>query len=431
MKILWHSNAPWAGTGYGNQTYLFTRAMQQAGHEVTVSAFYGLDGACLNIGGITVAGKYRDDYGNDILPAHQAFYNPDVTIGLLDIWVLNPEMLKSLNNYWHWCPIDHSPTPPATIASIKAIDGRVIAMSQFGERLLRAEGFDPIYIPHGVDTDTLKPIPMAEARTRMGLPVDAYIIGMVMANKGAPSRKAFDQQIRAVGKFIKRNPDVPVVLYLHTDKTGWIGEDLPAMIERVEKDQEIKINAIFAPQYRYISGMIGMPDMAVVYSACNVVMNATKGEGFGIPIIEAQACGCPVIVTNCTAMPELCKVGQVADWSDKFWTPQQSYQFVPDVDDLADCLQKEYALRDDMERRADARKAMVADYDVKVVWERYWIPALERMAKKPDVSDVLQGDNPHPLTPSPSDGEGEQNISTEEEKPSPVIEEKAVANVGD
>lgn len=33
------------------------------------------------------------------------------------------------------------------------------------------------------------------------------------------------------------------------------------------------------------------------------------GEGFGIPIIEAQAAGCPVIVTDCTAMTELCLSG--------------------------------------------------------------------------------------------------------------------------
>ncbi len=75
-------------------------------------------------------------------------------------------------------------------------------------------GLDCYYVPHGVDTNVYKPVDMQEARERAGLPKDAFIVGMVAANKGNPSRKAFHQQIAAFAKFHRRHTDA--VLYIHS-----------------------------------------------------------------------------------------------------------------------------------------------------------------------------------------------------------------------
>ena len=43
-KLLWHSNAPWAPTGYGQQTGLFAPRLAEK-YDMAISSFYGLEGS--------------------------------------------------------------------------------------------------------------------------------------------------------------------------------------------------------------------------------------------------------------------------------------------------------------------------------------------------------------------------------------------------
>ncbi len=45
-----------------------------------------------------------------------------------------------------------------------------------------------------------------------------------------------------------------------------------------------------------------VPTIIEFVDIAGLVKGASKGEGFGIPIIEAQSCGCPVIVTDFSAI---------------------------------------------------------------------------------------------------------------------------------
>jgi glycosyltransferase involved in cell wall biosynthesis len=47
-------------------------------------------------------------------------------------------------------------------------------------------------------------------------------------------------------------------------------------------------------------------EMAGLYTACDVLVHPYRGEGFGLPILEAMACGLPVIVTNGGAALDFC-----------------------------------------------------------------------------------------------------------------------------
>ena len=46
-------------------------------------------------------------------------------------------------------------------------------------------------------------------------------------------------------------------------------------------------------------------DLACLYSAAEGLLYPSLYEGFGLPILEAMACDCPVLTSNCTAMPEI------------------------------------------------------------------------------------------------------------------------------
>lgn len=54
------------------------------------------------------------------------------------------------------------------------------------------------------------------------------------------------------------------------------------------------------------TGFIPLNDLPLFYNACEVLVYPSFYEGFGLPPLEAMACGTPVIVSNVTSLPEVC-----------------------------------------------------------------------------------------------------------------------------
>lgn len=61
-----------------------------------------------------------------------------------------------------------------------------------------------------------------------------------------------------------------------------------------------------APAIEYIDTMLSDKQVAGLYKACDVLVHPYRGEGFGLPILEAMACGTPAIVTNGGACLDFC-----------------------------------------------------------------------------------------------------------------------------
>jgi len=55
----------------------------------------------------------------------------------------------------------------------------------------------------------------------------------------------------------------------------------------------------------FIIGILDDPDLIALYSAADLSLYPSIYEGFGLPILEAQACGCPVLTSNVTSCPEV------------------------------------------------------------------------------------------------------------------------------
>ncbi len=375
LKILWHSNAPFVSTGYGQQTALFT-PLVAAKHDVRISAFYGLDGNRLNVGGITVYPGIQGTYGSETITGHAEDFFGDPKDGLImtlmDVWVLDEPTMEKLN-ILAWAPVDHDPAPPGVLKFFEDTNARPLAMSRFGQS--RLEKFNPLYCPHGVDTKIFSPIPQAEARRRAGMPQEAFVVGIVAANKGNPSRKSFPEALRAYAAFASRHDDV--VLYLHTDMVGGSGVHLAPLMENLK----IK-NAFITDQHRYRFNPLSPRTMAAAYSSMDVLLSPSTGEGFGIPILEAQACGTPAIVTDFSAMSEVCGSGWRVG-GDPIWTSQMSWQMRPNVEELVESLEAAHR-RPRAKVKADSDLALehAAQYEVGKVFKEYMLPAINETAEQ-------------------------------------------------
>ncbi len=373
MNLIWHSNSAFSPSGYGQQTALFTRLLTEAGHHVVVSAFYGLKGAELTINGVRHLPGGIEPWGNDLLPLHYDAFRPDVIIALVDAWVLQPEMLARVP-ITSWAPIDHDPAQPAVIDRLRRC-AHVWAMSRHGERELRRVGLNPAYVPHGVDCNLFHPIDRADARSRLQIDPDTFFAVCVAANKGWPSRKSLDRLFKAWARFAVRHPSA--LLYVHT----YPGDDYggPDLIEMAQFYGLPERNLRFPDVYRLLRGSYGPAELNLLYNAADVMVLPSAGGGFEIPLIEAQAAGCPVVTTRVTAMTELVGPGyglHVDSFDGLAYTEQGSEQANVLPSQILDGLEWALERRGDGRLRADSR-AFALDYDARRVLREYLLPALE------------------------------------------------------
>jgi glycosyltransferase involved in cell wall biosynthesis len=347
---------------------------------------YGLEGSTSTWNGIKIYPRGMNPYSDDILVAHwmewtQSTKLPKLLMTLFDVWVLKAPNLDKVPNIASWVPIDHAPIPPEVLAWCKRPNVLPIAMSKFGKLELDRAGVRSVYVPHGIES-VFKPTKHVNdndgkrisGRHIMGFDDDKFVVMMTAANKGVhPPRKAFAENFMAFSMFASRHPDA--VLYMHSEATGSMGGlDLNTLAEVCGIAQDrIK----WADPYLYRIGL-PLPAMAALYSASDVLLATSMGEGFGIPVVEAQACGTPVIVSNFTAQPELVGDGWVVD-GQPFWdAAQRSWFLTPSVVGIVNALEQAY-----QRERGTSQKAVefAKQYEANRVYDEYWKPAMKEIAE--------------------------------------------------
>lgn len=82
------------------------------------------------------------------------------------------------------------------------------------------------------------------------------------------------------------------------------GADTPRRppLERLARDLDVASSVVFA-------GRVDDADLPALYSGCTVFVLPSLDEGFGLPAIEAMACGAPVLVSDRGALPEVAGPG--------------------------------------------------------------------------------------------------------------------------
>jgi glycosyltransferase involved in cell wall biosynthesis len=121
---------------------------------------------------------------------------------------------------------------------------------------------------------------------------------------------------------------------------------------------------------------MGIPKQALasIYTGMDVMVQTSRGEGFGIPAIEAQACGTPVIVSDATAQPELVGDGWTVKVQPSWDDPQQAWFFTPIVASIVDAMTEAYERG---QGRSTKAIEFAAQYDADVIYNSHWHPILD------------------------------------------------------
>lgn len=377
MNILWVGNFS-SQSGYANQARLFVPRLAAAGHRVTVFELGGGGGMPREVGGIQIVPTHLDTLGNDLMRDHAERLRADVVVTLTDAWAFRPEVMQDV----FWCPlvpVDHLPLPPAVDAALKACR-TPLAIARYGMEQLTRAGYTPLYVPHALDPDIWHPRDRAAIRGELGIAPDAFLVAFVGVNDSVPSRKGIPELLTAWAAFAPQHPKA--ALYLHTSEQGNLpvsnvgGVRIDLLVKLLDLDpQRIKL----PDPYRYKTGFPAR-ELASIVAAADVLVLPTRGEGFGLPLIEAQACGTPVITTAFAAGEELCASGWWVDY-EPVWSWQSAFSAQPSVVSLAERLEQAYAERGNPQVRAQALD-FARQYDVETVFSRFFLPAMRQLAEQ-------------------------------------------------
>jgi glycosyltransferase involved in cell wall biosynthesis len=406
VRILWSSNAPWASSGYGNQTALIPTRLRSKGHEIALVCWYGLHGGIIYWNGLRCYPGGAHPYGCDVLTPHSLDWNADISITLIDAWVYENAPIAPSVRWCPYFPVDSEPIEPRVASTVRNAFARIV-FSKSACHELDALGMDYYYAPHCVDTNIYKPYPKQESRLMLRLPTDCFLAGMVAANTGWLSRKSFPQALEAFAMLARKYDDVR--LYIHSAAGGdpnGNSIDLPGLINALG----LQRHAFLIDAYSYLIGM-PMEHMARIYSAMDVLLSPSMGEGFGIPILEAQACGVPVITGGWTSMPEITFAGWVIPKrkAEKFWrSHHNSWQYLPRISAIYERLEAAYHLNaEQKEELAKKARAGAMKYDADHVIDKYWVPILNDLNERVQRSKKLEQLTMQPLQsvpPLPLDG---------------------------
>lgn len=217
-----------------------------------------------------------------------------------------------------YSPVEAGPIAPEIMQRLPGLS-RYVVFTEYGRREIEAalnslHAQEPAFdfpalniIPHGVATEKFFPLAgddlarRKEARRRMKLDdaqhLDAFIV--LNASRNMP-RKRIDLTMEGFAQFAKDKP-ANVKLYLHmaTEDTGWnvlILAKRYGIFDRLIMTQADNSRPTFSDE-----------QLNFLYNACDVGINTTTGEGWGMPSFEHAATRAAQIVPRHTSLADLWK----------------------------------------------------------------------------------------------------------------------------
>lgn len=355
LKILFTSEASFINSGFGNYTKeLLNRLYTLNKYDIAEFACYGFVNDPRDS---SIKWRYYPNAVRDSDPRYAEYnsrgdnqfgrwrfdkvvidFKPHVNVDIRDFWMNYYQAVSPVRPFFNWVlmpTVDSAPQQEGWIDTFISADA-ILTYSDWAADILKEQSNNKInYIDTaspGVDLNIFKPIEDKNAlRDKYGIPRDAIIIGSVMRNQ---KRKLFPELIGAVRKLIDqlKNKNSPyadkIYLYLHTSfpDAGW---DIPELLKdnrlcnrtfmtyRCARCGNVESTVYSRPlrvctrcfdmssKFSSVSNGVDNQTLAEIYNLFDLYVQYSICEGFGLPQIEAGACGIPVATVNYSAMIDI------------------------------------------------------------------------------------------------------------------------------
>jgi glycosyltransferase involved in cell wall biosynthesis len=313
MKILYVGDSPTVSTGFGIVGKNLLSRFHTMGHEVSVLGinYFGTDPLETKAFDFPIypvkQGGMDDIYGYYKFWHVYEQVKPDIVFFLNDPWIISEYLEKKPKEHPGFAehvktvayfPTDAGPIKKEWVDMLNGMDAQV-CYSNFAEGVIiesnggkRPENLHQIY--HGINTDEFFPVNQSVARSMLHIDQDVFLIGMVARNQ---YRKRFDLLMKAFSIFAKDKKDAR--LYLHTALYD-VGFDINELITQLGLTGKV-----FATNGLRADKGIPVKDLNIIYNCFDVNALISLGDGFGLPVAESMATGCPQLVSDHSCLREL------------------------------------------------------------------------------------------------------------------------------
>jgi glycosyltransferase involved in cell wall biosynthesis len=355
VKVLWIGDAG-SPTGFGRVTHEVAGGLARRGHDISVLGLGYAGDYDPYTDGLKVYRADRHQPGKDIFGARRVAelvdkVDADVHVIVHDpaaVWQYlfeNPfDQSQSLLSrpVLAYCPVDGYDYPPDWTDILPQVTN-FVAMSKFGQATFKPSGL----VYHGVDHDDFWPVSersieldgqelmnKAECKEALGFDPDAFLVLRVDTNTG---RKDYAATIKAVGPLLEAHRDMAMHLHASTNP------EMPGIhIAKMLNRYDLARGQVTSSELRPGEGW-DQRRLLTLYNAADLFVSTSRGEGFGLTIAEALACGVPVVAQNVSAIPEVVGPGGVLiDPERAITTPAGQDNRLADIDAFTETIERLY-----------------------------------------------------------------------------------------
>ncbi len=183
---------------------------------------------------------------------------------------------------------------------------RIVTPSRWARERLVDYGFDAgaiSVVPHGVDSNVFFPMSAEQrqaARAAIGIEAGETVyvnVGVATWNKG------LDLLILAFAQLRRHHPRARLLL---KDHKGLYGIGVEQVIANLRSSAPDLVDERTLAAISVLSGSLDLEQLRSLYGLADAYVSAYRAEGFNLPVLEAMACGTPVIVTAGGATDDFC-----------------------------------------------------------------------------------------------------------------------------